>query len=154
VIPVASPLAAYRRLKPEIDAAIARVMDSGTYILGPEVRAFEAEFAQAVGVPAATAVASGTEALWLALRAANIGPGDEVIVPALSASATVAAVVECGARPVFADVRPSDLTVDTSSVAQQVGRRTKAIVAVHLYGNPAELGELTTLCEPAGLVLI
>src|SRR5688572_10360038 len=103
MIPVASPLAAYHHHRAELDAAWQRVMDSGRYILGPEVAAFEGEFAARIGVAAALGVANGTEALWLALRAVGVQPGDEVMVPSLTASASVAAIVEAGAVPVFAD---------------------------------------------------
>jgi dTDP-3-amino-3,4,6-trideoxy-alpha-D-glucose transaminase len=154
VIPVASPGAAYLRRQHEYDAAMARVMASGQYVLGLEVEAFEAEFGAFAHLPFAVGVASGTEALWLALRAVGVGEADEVIVPALAPSATVAAIVESGARPVFADVRESDLTLDAAMLAGLVGKRTRAVVAVHLYGNPADATAIAAVCDAHGLVLV
>ncbi|MBI4771352.1 MAG: DegT/DnrJ/EryC1/StrS family aminotransferase [Chloroflexi bacterium] len=154
MIPQADPGAFVRAHRAEIDAALARVLDSGCYILGPEVAAFEAEFAAFLGVAHAVAVASGTEALWLALLAAGIGPGDEVILPSLTASATAAAVVGAGATPVFADVRPADLTLDPDRLPAALSPRTRAVLPVHLYGNPANLPALADFCAGHGLPLI
>jgi dTDP-3-amino-3,4,6-trideoxy-alpha-D-glucose transaminase len=154
MIPVASPVAAYQRYRAELDAAWQRVMSSGRYILGPEVEAFEAEFAAQCGAGVAVGVANGTEAIWLALRAAGLQPGDEVLVPSLTASATAAAIVECGAVPVFADVRPSDLTLDPARLDEALTPRTRAVVAVHLYGNPADASGLQAFCQAHGLALI
>lgn len=141
-IPQANPGAFVRAHRAEIDAAIARVLDSGSYILGPEVEAFEREFADFIGVPHAIAVANGTEALWLALKTLGIAPGDEVITVSLTATATVAAIVETGARPVFVDVCSDDLTMDPAQLAKAITPRTKAIVPVHLYGQAARLSEI------------
>jgi len=154
MIPFAHPLAAYHHYRAEIDAAIQRVMNSGRYILGPEVEAFEAEFADYVGARFAVGVASGTEALWLALRAVGIVEGDEVIVPSLTASATIAAIVESGAIPVFAEVKDSDLNIDPAPLEKLITPRTRAIVAVHLYGNPADLTTLTAFAQAHRLRLI
>ncbi len=165
MIPVANPLAAYQHYQPELDAAFQRVMQSGRYILGSEVEAFEAEFADYLGVRFAVGVASGTEALWLALRALELRPGDEVIVPSLTASATAAAVVESDAIPVFAEVRVSDLTIDPAQLEsllsdgpQGRGRRatgrTRAIVPVHLYGNPADMTAITQFAKQHDLRVI
>jgi len=141
-IPAANPGAFVRAHRAEIDAAIARVLDSGRYILGPEVEALEREFADFVGAPHAVAVANGTEALWLALKALDIGPGDEVITVSLTATATVTAIVGTGARPVFVDVCPDDLTLDPSQLTGAITPRTRAIVPVHLYGQAARLPEI------------
>jgi len=141
-IPAANPGAFVRAHRAEIDAAIARVLDSGRFILGPEVEAFEHEFANFVGVSHAVAVANGTEALWLALKALGIGSGDEVITVSLTATATVAAIVETGAHPVFVDVCPDDLTMDPEQVAKAITPRTKAVIPVHLYGQAARLTEI------------
>ncbi len=154
LIPVANPHAAYELYHAEFDAAYRRVMDSGRYILGSEVQAFETEFAQAFSLGEAVAVASGTEALWLALRALQIGGGAEVIVPALTASATAAAVVEAGAHPIVADVADRDLNLDAADVERRLTARTQAVVVVHLYGNPADLSTLRALCDRHGLLLI
>ena len=154
MIPVASPLAAYHRFQAEFDAAWRRVMESGRYILGPQVAAFEAEFAAMVGATAAVGLANGTEAVWLALRAVGIEPGDEVLAPSLTASATVAAIVECGAAPVFVDVRAADLNLDPTLLEHHLSPRTRALVAVPLYGNPADLTTLAEFCAAHSLRLI
>ena len=153
-IPVASPLAAYQHDRKEIDAAFRRVMDSGRYILGPEMEQFESEFANYLGVRFAVGVASGTEALWLALRAADIGEGDKVLAPSLTASATIAAIVETGARPVFVDLDPRRLTIDPSLIASQIDSRTRAIMPVHLYGNPADMTAIMALAQEQNLIVI
>ena len=141
-IPPANPGAFVQAHRAELDAAIARVLDSGRYILGPEVEAFEREFAAHCGVPYAIGVANGTEALWLALKALGIGPGDEVITVSFTATATVAAIVETGARPVFVDVGDDDLTLDPDQLRAAITPRTKAIVPVHLYGQACRLDEI------------
>lgn len=114
-------------------------------ILGPEVEAFEREWAAYVGAESAIGVASGTDAIELALRALEIGPDDEVVVPALTAPASAAAVVRAGAVPVLADVDPETLLLDPASAAAAAGPRTKAILAVHLYGRPAPVAELGSI---------
>ncbi|MBL8056355.1 MAG: DegT/DnrJ/EryC1/StrS family aminotransferase [Anaerolineales bacterium] len=154
MIPAANPRAAYHRHQAEFDAAWRRVMDSGRYILGPEVEAFEAEFADWLGVRHAVGVASGTEALWLALRATGLRPGAEVITSSLTASATLTAIVEAGLRPVFADLDPATLTLDPAEVERRLTPATRALVPVHLYGNPADLTALAPLAEAHGLILI
>jgi dTDP-4-amino-4,6-dideoxygalactose transaminase len=154
MIPVANPLAFYQKHRAEMDSAWQRVMNSGRYILGPEVEAFEAEFAAYLGVRFAVGVASGTEAVWLALRAAGITDGDEVIMPSLTASASVAAVVEAGARPVFAEVDEATLNLDPAKIAPLVTPRTRALLAVHLYGNPANVTALLPFARQRRLNLI
>jgi len=165
MIPVANPLAAYQHYQPALDAAFQRVMQSGRYILGPEVEAFEAEFAAYLGVRFAVGVASGTEALWLALRALELQPGDEVIVPSLTASATVAAIVESDAVPVFAEIRDSDLTINAAQLesllsegpqgrSRRMTDRTRAIMPVHLYGNPADMTAITQFAKQHDLRVI
>jgi dTDP-4-amino-4,6-dideoxygalactose transaminase len=143
-IPQADPRAGYRAHQAEIDAAIHQALNAGRYINGPEVDAFEQEFASFTGARLAVAVASGTEALWLALRALGVAPGDEVITVALTATATVTAIVEAGARPVFVDVRPDDLTMDPELISFAVTPRTRAILPVHLYGQAARV---KTICD-------
>lgn len=154
MIPQADPGAFVQAHRAEIDEAIGRVLDSGRFILGPEVEAFERDFGAALGGAQVIGVANGTEALWLALKAAGIGPGDEVIVPSLTATATVAAVVEVGARPVFSDVRPSDLTLDPEDVRRRISPNTRAIIPVHLYGNPADIHSLSAVARDAGLAVV
>jgi dTDP-4-amino-4,6-dideoxygalactose transaminase len=135
-------------------AAVSRVLLSGWLSAGPETAAFEAEFGTAIGAPAA-AVSSGTAALHLALLALGVGPGDEVIVPSLTFVATASTVVLVGARPVFADVRAEDdLTIDPDDVARRLTTRTRAIVAVHYGGWPADVRALRKLADRAGVSLV
>ena len=137
-----------------VDTAMRRVLDRGWFVLGPEVDAFETEFAHATASGQTIAVASGTDALTLVLRALGIGQGDEVITTALSAVYTAQAVMMAGARPVFADIDPTRLTLDPAAVAALVGPRTAAVLPVHLYGQPADLSALGTLTQRHGLALI
>ncbi|HEX6737303.1 MAG TPA: DegT/DnrJ/EryC1/StrS family aminotransferase [Vicinamibacteria bacterium] len=141
-------------LRGEIDAALARVLDSGWFILGPEGEAFEAELAQALSVRQAVAVGNGTEALELALWALGIGEGDEVITSPLSAAFTAMAILRVGARPVFADLDPATLNVAPEAVARALTPRTRALMPVHLYGHPADLDPLLALARPRGITLV
>ena len=129
-------------LEPELSDAVARVVRSGQYLLGPELEKFESELARFTGRRYAVGVASGTDALRLALLAMGIEPGDEVIVPAFTAVPTAAAVCAAGAVPVFADVDPDAATLDPESAAAAVTDRTRAVIPVHLYGRPAVLPDL------------
>ena len=129
-------------LQPELGEAVERVLQSGWFLLGPETEAFEAEFAAFCGRRHAVAVASGTEALRLVLRVLDVGPGDEVVVPAMTAVPTAAAVCATGAAPVFADVDRDTATLDLDQVAAAAGERTRAVVPVHLYGRPAAIPDL------------
>jgi dTDP-4-amino-4,6-dideoxygalactose transaminase len=129
-------------LEPELSAAIAEVLAHGVFLLGPQTAAFEEEFAAFCGRRHAVAVASGTEALRLALVGMGVGRGDEVIVPAMTAVPTAAAVVAAGAVPVFADVRRETAGLDRDAAAAAVTDRTKAVIPVHLYGRPADLPDL------------
>jgi dTDP-4-amino-4,6-dideoxygalactose transaminase len=129
-------------LQPELGEAIERVVRSGWFLLGPETEAFEAEFAAFCGRRHAVAVASGTEALQLALRALGVGAGDEVVVPAFTAVPTAAAVCTTGAAPVFADVERDTVVLDPGRAAAAVTERTKAVIPVHLYGRPAAVPDL------------
>jgi len=148
------PKAGYLAHKEEIDAAIARVVESGSYILGPEVEAFEREFADYCESKYCVGVANGTEALQLSLRALGIGPGDEVITVSHTAVATAAAIEMAGASPVFADVKEKNYCIDKHSVEQHLTPRTRAIIAVHLYGHPADLDSLRVLANKHSLYLI
>jgi dTDP-3-amino-3,4,6-trideoxy-alpha-D-glucose transaminase len=138
----ATPLAP---LRPEIDAAVARVIDSGKYILGPEVAAFEREFAAHCGAGHAIGVANGTDALTIALRALGVGPGDEVVVPSFTFYASAEAIPPTGARPVFCDVDPETMCVTPDTVRAALTPRTKAVVVVHLFGNVAPVAEIEAL---------
>lgn len=137
-----------------VSAAIARVVVSGWYILGPEVEAFEAEFAAACGARHAVGVGSGTDAITLILRALDIGPGDEVITPPLSAAYSALAVMMAGARPVFADIDPERLTLDPAAVERAITPRTRALLPVHLYGQPADMRALEATASRHGLALV
>ncbi len=137
-----------------IDAAIARVIDSGWFVLGPEVAAFEAEFAAATGAAYAVGVNTGTDALALALRALDIGPGDEVITSPLSAAYSALAIDMAGARPVFADIDPERLTLDPAAVEAAITSRTRALMPVHLYGQPADLTGIGAIAARHGLAIV
>jgi len=138
----------------DIRRAIDRVVASGWFVLGPEVDAFEAEFATASGAAHAVGVGTGTDAIALILRGLGIGPGDEVITTPLSAAYTALAVLMAGARPVFADVDPVRLTLDPARADALVGPRTRAILPVHLYGQPADMAALERVAARHGLALV
>ena len=146
--------AAYEAQKADIDNATARVLASGWYILGPEVEAFEAEFAAYCAVPHAVGVASGTDAVLLALKGLGIGTADEVITVAHTAVATVTAIELAGATPVLVDIDPLTYTIDPAAVEAAISPRTKAIVAVHLYGHPADLEPLQAIAQRHKLALV
>ena len=154
MIPLVDLRAQYLGIKREVDAAIAQVMDTGQFVLGEEVEAFEHEFAQFSGVKECVGVANGTDALEMMLRAVGVGNGDEVIVPANSFIATAAAVVRAGAVPRFVDSDPKTHLIDVQAVAQQINRRTKAIVPVHLYGQIAPMEQLKALADQTGVLLL
>ena len=144
----------YALLEPEMESALRRVLRSGRFILGPEGQAFEAECAQYLGVNHAIGVASGSDALKLLLEALGVGPDTEVVTPAFSFVASATAVLQVGARPVFADVEPATLAVDPDRVAAALTPRTRAILAVHLYGLPADMGPLRALADAQGVPLL
>jgi dTDP-4-amino-4,6-dideoxygalactose transaminase len=148
VIPLVDVKAQYAPLIPELQERFAAVLESGRFIFGPEVEAFEAEAATALGVPHAIGVANGTDALVLALEAMGIGRDDEVICPSFTFYATAEAIARVGATPVFADIDPVTLNLDPAHVASRLTERTKAIMPVHLFGRPARLGELAALGVP------
>jgi dTDP-4-amino-4,6-dideoxygalactose transaminase len=144
----------YRQIKPEIDAAIFRVVDSGQFVLGPAVAAFEERFATYCGVKYCVALNSGTSALHLALLAAGIGPGDEVITVSMTFVATTAAILYCGARPRFVDVDPDTWTMDPHLVEAAITPQTKAILPVHLHGLMADMDPIVEIARRHGLVVI
>jgi dTDP-4-amino-4,6-dideoxygalactose transaminase len=135
-------------LRAEIDAKLAEVIDGSRFILGPEVAAFEAEFAAYVGVEHAIGVANGTDAITLALRAMGVGPGDEVVVPSFTFYASAEAIPLTGARPVFCDVDPETFCVTAETVEAVLTPRTKAILVVHLFGNVAPVHQIEALGVP------
>lgn len=144
-------------LAPLLDEVAARqraVLESGRYVLGPEVEAFERELAAYAGVRHCVGVANGTEALTIALRALGVGSGDEVVVPALTFYATAEAVVNAGARPVFCDVDPRTFAMTAATAEPVIGERTAALLPVHLFGNPAPMGELRELAASHDLRLL
>jgi dTDP-3-amino-3,4,6-trideoxy-alpha-D-glucose transaminase len=141
----ATPLAP---LRGRIDAAIAGVLDSGRFILGPEVEAFEREFAAYCGAAHAIGVANGTDALTIALRAMGVGPGDEVVVPSFTFYASAEAIPHTGARPLFCDIDPATFCVTPETVRAALTPRTKAVIAVHLFGNVAPVAEIEALGVP------
>ena len=154
MIQCADPRAGYFAHREEIDAAIARVLESGRYILGPEVAAFEREFAVFIGVAHGVGVASGTDALVLAIQACGIGPGDEVITVAHTAVATVAAIELAGATPVLIDIEPAHFGMDPAKIEAAIGGRTKGIIPVHLYGHPVDLDPVLAIARARGLRVI
>ena len=153
-IPCADPRAGYLAHRGAIDAAIRRVLESGCYVLGPEVEAFEDEIAASLGVAHAVGVSSGTAAITLALRALGVGVGDEVVTVSNTALATVAAIERTGAVPVLVDVCPDRWVATPDHVAAAIGGRTRAVVLVHLYGNPAAAPAIRSLCDQANVALV
>jgi len=173
-IPILDLKRQYQAIKPEIDAAIQHVLESGRFILGPEVKAFEQEVAEYCGVKHAIGVASGTDALLLSLRALGIGPGDsargitrdgnipraKVIVPSFTFFATAGAVVNVGAEPVFVDIDPKTYNIDSSEVKRLLATdhllptEIKAIIPVHLYGQPADMDEIMAIAKEYELYVI
>lgn len=141
-------------LRAEIDVAIARVLDRAYFILGPEVEAFERAFAAYLGIEHVIGVANGTDAIQLALMALGIGPGDEVICPALTAAPTALAILAAGARPVFADIDPVTYTLAPARLDECLSERTRAIVPVHLYGLPADMPAVLRFAEEHELPVI
>jgi dTDP-4-amino-4,6-dideoxygalactose transaminase len=154
VIPWASPLAQYRAHQAPIQSAINRVLDSGTYILGAEVEAFEAAFAEYCDHGHGIGVASGTDALILALKALGIGHGDEVITVSHTAVATVAAILAVGATPVLVDIDEVYLTLDPAGLDRAATPRSKVVIAVHLYGQAADLDPILSFARERKLALI
>ena len=147
-VPLVDVRAQYERLIPQILGRFQEVLESGTFILGPNVKAFEEETAAYLGVPQTIGVANGTDALVLVLDALEIGAGDEVICPSFTFYATAEAIMRTGATPVFADIDPVTLNIDPEDVAARVTERTRAIMPVHLFGRPADLEPLIGLGVP------
>jgi dTDP-4-amino-4,6-dideoxygalactose transaminase len=141
-------------IRGEVDAAIAEVLDSGWFVLGQQVERFEQELADYLGVPAAVGVGNGTEAITIGLQALGVGPGDDVITVANAGVPPVAAVERAGARPLLVDVEPTYHSLDPELAKRAITPRTKAILAVHLYGGAADLGGLLEVCRRHGLKLM
>ena len=153
-IPLVDLTAQYQRIKPEIDAAIARVLARGQFILGPEVDALERELAVYCGTRFAVAVASGTDALILALRGSGVGPGDGVVTSAFSFFATAEAILAVGATPVFVDIDPATYTLDPRQLEQACAGGVKAILPVHLYGHPCQMEPILRVAKARRLLVI
>jgi dTDP-4-amino-4,6-dideoxygalactose transaminase len=153
-VPYLDLKAQYQSIKPEIDAAIARVLDTCQFVLGGEVAGFEQEFAAYCGTSECIALNSGTSALHLALLAAGIGPGDEVITVPFTFVASVAAVLYAGAKPVLVDIDPRCFTLDPATIESAITPRTKAILPVHLYGQSADMDPIMEIARRRGLVVI
>ncbi|MGH8689635.1 MAG: DegT/DnrJ/EryC1/StrS family aminotransferase [Burkholderiales bacterium] len=153
-ISMVDPAAEYRALKTEIDAAVGRVFASGRFVLGPEGEALEREIAALTGARHAVGVNSGTDALHLPLVACGIGPGDEVVIPGFTFFATGEAVSYTGATPVFADVDAGTFNLDPASLSKCITRKTKAVIAVHLFGQCAALDRISEICKARNLVLV
>jgi dTDP-4-amino-4,6-dideoxygalactose transaminase len=153
-IPLVDLTLQYQNIRPEVDAAVLDLLSSGAFILGKQGKAFEEAVAAYLGVRHAVGVASGTDALWLALRACGIGPGDEVIVPAYTFFATAEAVTQAGATPVFADIEPDSYGIAAGRVEASITPRTRAIIPVHLYGCPADLGPVLRVAADHSLKVI
>jgi dTDP-4-amino-4,6-dideoxygalactose transaminase len=153
-IPYLDLKAQYQSIKPEIDAAIARVLESCQFVLGAEVAEFETSFATYCGTTQCIAVNSGTSALHLALLAAGVGAGDEVITVPFTFVASVAAVLYAGARPVLVDIDPQSFTMDPAAIEAAITPRTRAILPVHLYGQPADMDPIMEVARRHGLVVI
>jgi len=147
-VPLFDTVSPVAPLRAELDAAIGRVLDRGAYILGPEVEAFEAELAAYLGVRHVVGVANGTDAITIALQALGVGPGDEVVVPAFTFYASAEAIPPTGATPVFCDVDPETMCVTADTVRAALTPRTRAVVAVDLFGNPAPIPEIAALGVP------
>ena len=154
MIPLVDLPAQYQSLRGDIDAAVARVLKSGRYVLGPEVEAFEAEFAQVCEAPHAVGVNSGTNALYLSLLAAGVGPGDEVITVPYTFAATIAAVRATRASVRLIDIAPRSLTLDADRLEREITSRTKAVIPVHLFGQPADMDPIVDVARRHNLTIV
>ena len=154
MIPLVDLTAQYHSIKEEIDAAVHATLESGYFILGPAVSKFEESIASYLGVDHAIGLASGTDALVLALRALDIGPGDEVVIPAYTFFATAGTVMSVGATPVFVDIDPVTYEMDVEQLGDRVTSKTKAIIPVHLYGHPTDMDPVLELARSHRLKVI
>ena len=155
MIPFGDPSASYQAHKSEIDLAIKRVLDSGWYVLGTEVDVFEEEFASFHGQDFhAMGVANGTDAIALCIRCLGLGTGDEIITPSHTAVATVAGIEQAGCTPVFADINPLTRCIDPKSIEQRVSTNTRAIMPVHIYGQPAEMHRVLEIAKAQNLAVV
>ena len=153
-IPLFDTEAVVRDLRPELERRISAVVESGRFILGPEVQAFEREFAAYLGVAHVVGVANGTDAITIALLAMGIGPGDDVLVPSFTFYASAEAIPHTGARPVFCDIDPETFCVTRETIERALTPATKAIIPVHLFGTPAPVDEITALAHERGIKVL
>ncbi len=153
-IPQIDLVAQYNVVKDQIDESLDQVLESGRYVLGPQVKALEQEVADCLGTRHAVGVASGTDALLLSLKALNVGPGDEVIIPAYTLFATAEAVIRAGAIPVFVDIDENTYCLDVKQVEARITGKTRAVIAVHLFGHPVEMAPLLDLAARHKLKVI
>ena len=153
-IPLVDLKAQYITIKDEVDAAIQRVLQDGQFILGPDVRVFEEEMATYCGTNLAVGVASGTDAIRLALLACGVGPGDEVITTPFTFIATAETITQCGATPVFVDINPGSYNIDPNKIEQKITTKTRAILPVHLYGQAADMDPILELAQKYNLKVI
>jgi dTDP-4-amino-4,6-dideoxygalactose transaminase len=154
LIPLVDLAAQYRSFEGEIDSAIRRVIENSAFIQGPDVAAFEAAFSRKMGAAHAIGVASGTDALYLAIRALDIGAGDEVITVVNTWISTAFAASQVGARVVLVDIDPDTHQMDVAALRRAITPRTKAVIPVHLYGHPAPMAEIVALCRPKGIRIV
>lgn len=154
MIPLVDLTSQYHSIKKEIDSAVLSTLESGHFILGPQVTKFEEDVASLLGLDFAVGLASGTDALVLALRALDIGAGDEVIIPAYTFFATAGTVMSVGAKPVMVDIDPQSYQIDVSKIASAITSKTKAIIPVHLYGHPAEMNPILEIARKHDLKVI
>ena len=153
-IPFADLKTQYRSLQPEIDLAIKQVIEKCAFINGPYARKFEEEFAQFCAADFCVGVGNGTDALFIALKGLGVGPGDEVLVPAMTFIATAEAVTMAGAKPVFVDVDPENGTMDVADLHAKISPASKAAIPVHLYGHPADMEAIESLARENGLFIV
>jgi dTDP-4-amino-4,6-dideoxygalactose transaminase len=154
MIPLVDLTAQYHSIKKEIDSAVLSTLESGHFILGPQVTKFEEDVASLLGLDFAVGLASGTDALVLALRALDVGAGDEVIIPAYTFFATAGTVMSVGAKPVMVDIDPQSYQIDVSKIESAITSKTKAIIPVHLYGHPAEMNPILEIARKHNLKVI
>ena len=153
-IPLVDVKAQYAPLIPELKERFAEVVESGTFVLGPNLAAFEEEAAAYLGVPKTIGVANGTEAITIALRALGVGPGDEVVVPSFTFYASAEAIPHTGARPVFCDIDPETFCITPETIERALTPATRAIVAVHLFGMPAPIDEIVSFARERGIAVL
>jgi dTDP-4-amino-4,6-dideoxygalactose transaminase len=153
-IPVLDLKPQYEQIKDQVQAAMNRVLESGQFIMGPDVKLFEQEVAEYLGVKHTIAVNSGTDALVIGLRALGIGVGDEVITTPFSFFATAESISNVGAKPIFADIQPHSFNINPEAIRKHITPKTKAIMPVHLYGNPAAMGQIVDIAQEYGLKVI